>query len=73
MHSADFTGLRRTVFDALLQASQALLIQPSSPICRSILVGNPAGKTDAELQPCGLCIDGYGLGQSNTSGNEPLP
>jgi predicted amidophosphoribosyltransferase len=61
------------VFDALLQAAQALLIQPSCPICRASLEGSPAAKTGAELQPCGLCIEGYGLGQSNTSGNEPLP
>ena len=61
------------MFDALLKAAQALLIQPSCPICRASLEGNPAAKTGAELQPCGLCIEGYGLGQSNTSGNEPLP
>ena len=61
------------MFDALLQAAQALLIQPSFPIRRASLEGNPAAKTGAELQPYGLCVEGYGLGQSNTSGNEPLP
>ena len=61
------------MFDALLQAAQALLIQPSFPIRRASLEGNPAAKTGAELQPCGLCLEAYGLGQSNTSGNEPLP
>ena len=61
------------MFDALHKAAQALLIQPSCPICRASLEGNPAAKTGAELQPYGLCIEGYGLGQSNTSGNEPLP
>ena len=29
--------------------------------------------TDAEHQPCGRCIEEYGLGESNTSGSEPLP
>ena len=61
------------MFDALLQTAQALLIQPSCPICRASLEGNPAAKTGAELQPCGLCIEGYALGKSNTSRNEPLP
>ena len=73
MHSAEYTGSRCTVFDALLQAAQTLLIQPSCPICRASLDENPAAETGAEFQPCGLCIEGYGLGQSNISGNEPLP
>ena len=29
--------------------------------------------TGAEHQPCGRCIEEYGLGESNTSGSEPLP
>ena len=73
MHSAAYTGSRCTVFDALLQAAKALLIQPSCPICRASLEGNPAANTDTELQPCGLCLEGYGLAQSITSGNKPLP
>ena len=55
------------MFDALLKAAQALLIQPSCPICRASLEGNPAAKTGAELQPCGLCIEGYGFCQTNSS------
>ena len=58
---------RCTVFDALLQTAQALLIQPSCPICRASLEGNPAAKTGAELQPCGLCIEGYDFCQTNSS------
>ncbi len=73
MRTAHFTESRCTVLNALLQAARALLIQRSCPICRASLDGNAAPKAGSELQPCGLCIEGYGLGQSNISGKKPLP
>ena len=67
------TESRGTVIQSVLQAAQSFLIQPSCPICRASLEDNIPPMTDAEHQPCGRCIEEYGLGESNTSGSEPLP
>ena len=67
------TESRGTVIQSILQAAQSFLIQPSCPICRASLEDNIPPMTDAEHQPCGRCIEEYGLGESNTSGSEPLP
>ena len=67
------TESKGTVIQSVLQAAQSFLIQPSCPICRASLEDNIPPMTDAEHQPCGRCIEEYGLGESNTSGSEPLP
>ena len=67
------TESRGTVIQSILQAAQCFLIQPSCPICRASLEDNIPPMTDAEHQPCGRCIEEYGVGESNTSGSEPLP
>ena len=67
------TESRGTVIRSVLQAAQSFLIQPSCPICRASLEDNIPPMTDAEHQPCSRCIEEYSLGESNTSGSEPLP
>ena len=67
------TESRGTVIQSILQTAQSFLIQPSCPICRASLEDNIPPMTDVEHQPCGRCIEEYGLGESNTSGSEPLP
>ena len=61
------------MIQSILQTAQSFLIQPSCPICRASLEDNIPPMTDVEHQPCGRCIEEYGLGESNTSGSEPLP
>ena len=73
MHFAEGTGSSGSVIQALLQAAQSFLIQPSCPICRARLDDNMPPMTDAEHEPCGRCSEEYGLGESNASGSEPLP
>ena len=73
MHLADCTESRCSVLQALLKSARSFLIQPSCPICRASLEDNHQPMNDAEHQPCGLCMEKYGLGPSNTSGSEPLP
>ena len=72
MHLADCTESRCSVLQTLLKAARSFLIQPSCPICRASLEDNHQPINDAEHQPCGLCMEKYGLGLSNTSGSEPL-
>ena len=67
------TESKGTVIQSVLQAAQSFLIQLSCPICGARLEDNIPPMTDAEYQPCGRCIEEYGLGASNTSGSEPLP
>ena len=73
MHFAEGTGSSGSVIQALLQAAQSFLIQPSCPICRASLGEGHPPMIAAEPWPCGLCIEEYGLGRSDTSGTEPLP
>ena len=61
------------MIQSILQIAQSFLIQPSCPICRASLEDNIPPMTDVKHQPCGRCIEEYGLGESNTSGSEPLP
>ena len=67
------TESRGTVIQSELQAAESFLVQPSCPICRASLQDNISPMTDVGYQPCGRCIEEYGLGESNTSGSEPLP
>ena len=73
MHFAECTESRCNVFQALLQAAKSFLIQPSCPIFLASLEDKHLPMTDAAHQSCGLSIEEYGLGKSNTSENEPLP
>ena len=73
MHFAEGTGSSGSVIQALLQAAQSFLIQPSCPICRASLAEGQPPMIAAEPWPCELCIEEYGLGRSDTSGTEPLP
>ena len=73
MHFAEGTGSSGAVIQALLQAAQSFLIQPSCPICRASLGEGHPPMVAAEHWPCGLCAEEYALGGSDTSGTEPLP